>query len=79
MAEKDLGWHIKELLETELRRRGVDPTQRVALTPNMNYHAAPPDEALNLIYNACDVGINTANGEGWGLVPFEHAMCQKRK
>lgn len=77
MAEKDLGWHVKELLETELRRRGVDPTQKVALTPNMNYQAAPPDEQLNLIYNAADVGINTANGEGWGLVPFEHAMCRK--
>ena len=31
------------------------------------------DEDLNLIYNACDVGINTSLGEGWGLVSFEHA------
>lgn len=31
------------------------------------------DEQLNLIYNACDVGINTSTGEGWGLVAFEHA------
>jgi glycosyltransferase involved in cell wall biosynthesis len=31
------------------------------------------DEELNLVYNACDVGINTALGEGWGLVSFEHA------
>jgi D-inositol-3-phosphate glycosyltransferase len=31
------------------------------------------DAELNLIYNACDVGINTAMGEGWGLVSFEHA------
>jgi glycosyltransferase involved in cell wall biosynthesis len=28
---------------------------------------------LNLLYNACDVGLNTAMGEGWGLVSFEHA------
>ena len=28
---------------------------------------------LNLLYNACDVGINTSMGEGWGLVSFEHA------
>jgi glycosyltransferase involved in cell wall biosynthesis len=27
---------------------------------------------LNLLYNACDVGINTSMGEGWGLVSFEH-------
>ncbi len=31
------------------------------------------DDELNLLYNACDVGINTAMGEGWGLVSFEHA------
>lgn len=30
------------------------------------------DEGLNRLYNACDVGINTATGEGWGLVSFEH-------
>ena len=29
---------------------------------------------LNLLYNACDVGINTSMGEGWGLVSFEHAV-----
>jgi glycosyltransferase involved in cell wall biosynthesis len=32
------------------------------------------DERLNQIYNACDVGVNTSLGEGWGLVPFEHAV-----
>jgi glycosyltransferase involved in cell wall biosynthesis len=77
MGEKDLGWAVKELFETEMRRRGNDPTQKLALTPNMNYMGAPPDEQLNLIYNISDVGINTANGEGWGLVPFEHALCRK--
>jgi D-inositol-3-phosphate glycosyltransferase len=33
------------------------------------------DDALNLLYNACDVGINTAMGEGWGLVSFEHGAA----
>jgi len=31
------------------------------------------DDDLNVIYNACDVGLNTSTGEGWGLVAFEHA------
>ncbi|WP_172632536.1 glycosyltransferase, partial [Dictyobacter arantiisoli] len=31
------------------------------------------DSLLNTIYNACDIGINTATSEGWGLVAFEHA------
>jgi glycosyltransferase involved in cell wall biosynthesis len=33
-------------------------------------------EQLNLLYNACDVGINTCMGEGWGLVNFEHAATR---
>lgn len=33
-------------------------------------------EQLNLLYNACDVGINTAMGEGWGLTSFEHAAVK---
>lgn len=33
-----------------------------------------PDSRLNDIYNACDVGINTSMGEGWGLTNMEHAM-----
>lgn len=35
-------------------------------------HPVVDDEALNLLYNACDVGINTSMGEGWGLLSFEH-------
>lgn len=30
-------------------------------------------EKLNLLYNVCDIGINSAMGEGWGLPVFEHA------
>ncbi|MGV9836554.1 glycosyltransferase family 4 protein [Nocardia niigatensis] len=37
-------------------------------------HPAVTNKRLNLIYNACDVGINTSMGEGWGLVAFEHAV-----
>lgn len=33
------------------------------------------DDDLNLIYNACDVGLNTSMGEGWGLASFEHAAA----
>jgi D-inositol-3-phosphate glycosyltransferase len=36
-------------------------------------HPLASDQQLNLIYNACDVGINTAKSEAWGLVSFEHA------
>lgn len=38
-------------------------------------HPKVRDDELNLIYNACDVGLNTADAEGWGLVAFEHAAA----
>jgi len=31
------------------------------------------DGELNLLYNACVVGVNTSDREGWGLVSLEHA------
>jgi glycosyltransferase involved in cell wall biosynthesis len=36
-------------------------------------HPALDDADLNHLYNACDVGLNTASSEGWGMVSFEHA------
>lgn len=78
MSEKDLGWDIRAIFDTEMRRKNAQPDGRLVMTTaNIDYINAPSDELLNKIYNACDVGINTANGEGWGLVSFEHASCKK--
>ena len=33
------------------------------------------NEQLCELYQACQVGINTSLGEGWGLISFEHAAC----
>jgi len=78
MSEKDLGWDVRAIFDTEMRRKGASSDGRLIMTTaNIDYINAPSDELLNTIYNACDVGINTANGEGWGLVSFEHASCKK--
>lgn len=46
---------------------------RVIYNP-LSPDGGPLSEAdLARLYRACDVGINTAMGEGWGLVSFEHA------
>src|SRR5262249_32169023 len=37
------------------------------------HHPNVSNEQMNAIYNACDVGVNTSEGEGWGLVSVEHA------
>ena len=56
-------------LTAHVERLGI--ADRVRLRPL----GAPPlsDADLNLAYTACDVGLNTAIGEGWGLISFEHA------
>jgi glycosyltransferase involved in cell wall biosynthesis len=46
---------------------------RVLTTTDGDTHPVVGDERLNQIYNACDVGLNTCEAEGWGLVSFEHA------
>ena len=35
------------------------------------------EEQLNLLYNACDIGINTCVGEGFGLCNLEHGGIGK--
>lgn len=35
------------------------------------------DEVLNYLYNACDIGINTCIGEGFGLCNLEHGGVGK--
>jgi D-inositol-3-phosphate glycosyltransferase len=53
-------------------RYGVDKN---LIVTNLNQGIQTvPDDRLNLIYNACDVGINTSMGEGWGLTSIEHAI-----
>jgi glycosyltransferase involved in cell wall biosynthesis len=75
MGLKDQGWDIMEVFAREMTRVGLDPNGRIIMTSNQ---PSPPNvsvEMLNDIYNACDVGVNTCKGEGWGLVNFEHAAC----
>ena len=63
-----MGESEKEQIESLIRRsRLEDRAQLNPLGPGV-----ASDQALNLLYNACDVGINTSMGEGWGLVSFEH-------
>jgi len=55
----------------DARRLGIE--DRLLLSRPGPRHPSVPDEQLNLVYNACDVGVNTACAEGWGLIAFEHA------
>jgi glycosyltransferase involved in cell wall biosynthesis len=65
------GWWIFEIFARELRLRNV-PVERfgnriMLSSQDMTFR----DEDINMFYNLADVGINTADGEGWGLCNFE--------
>lgn len=60
-----------ETLAALAKRLGIPERVRVAGAPGQ--HPLVSDAQLNLLYNACDVGINTASAEGFGMVSLEHA------
>jgi D-inositol-3-phosphate glycosyltransferase len=69
-------------LHMGMRDRGCDVlaladelgiADRLLTTTRERDHPNVSDELLNDVYNACDVGLNTCEAEGWGLVAFEHA------
>ena len=51
---------------------GFDP-DIIVTDPRTKRHPHFTTKMLNTIYGACDVGINTSIGEGWGLVAHEMA------
>lgn len=69
MGAEDMGWNVLRLA----RRYGI---QDRLIMSSLNTHLPTvPSEQMNLIYNACEVGLNTSAAEGWGLVSFEHAAA----
>jgi len=66
-----IGEAERQQLNSWIEQAGVK--ERVWLNPLAG--GIVSDDDLNLLYNACDVGINTSMGEGWGLVSFEHAAA----
>jgi D-inositol-3-phosphate glycosyltransferase len=66
MGLEDAGWNLAVMA----RRHGIE--HRLILSSPERGVPTASEARLNLIYNACDVGLNTSTGEGWGLVSFEH-------
>ena len=65
------GWWLFELFQRELRSKEVSlelyGNRLIVTTQSLSFK----DEEINLFYNAADVGISTADGEGFGLCQFE--------
>jgi glycosyltransferase involved in cell wall biosynthesis len=65
------GWWLFELYQRELKKREVPLEQFASRLMISTQEMSFTDEQINDFYNAADVGVNTADGEGWGLCNFE--------
>lgn len=58
-----LGYNLKDVFAQTPLVEGKD----YMFPPQEDYEKGAPVKKLNQVYNACDVFITTATGEGWGL------------
>jgi glycosyltransferase involved in cell wall biosynthesis len=65
------GWWLFELFHRELKLRGVGVEQYGNRLLISSQDMVFKDEDINVFYNLADVGVNSADGEGWGLCNFE--------
>jgi hypothetical protein len=69
-------YNLREILQFELSNCGVNKTvDEVCLFVQNPQQLS--DELMNVIYNAADIGINTCDGEGFGLCNLEQASVGK--
>jgi glycosyltransferase involved in cell wall biosynthesis len=79
----DASWNLLEVLEHELMLLGVPLTFGQECIIAIANPQQLSDSDINVLYNACDIGLNTCEGEGFGLCQIEHLalgcpqVCQK--
>jgi hypothetical protein len=69
----DGSYDLRGIFDYECRTQGVEPREGVFCINETRM----TDEVVTDLYCACDVGINTAQGEGYGLCNYEHAWYGK--
>lgn len=77
-VEAEGGLNIINLVENVCARNGIDAKE--VLDNHLFINSKPmclTDEEVNVVYNACDVGLNTTRGEGFGLTTVEHIYFNK--
>ena len=66
-------WDLTELYQHELKLRDVPWEFGSRCMVGLMNPQQLSDKDINVLYNACDIGLNTCEGEGWGLCQSEHA------
>jgi glycosyltransferase involved in cell wall biosynthesis len=68
-------YDIHRIFMEELRSNGFDTNvyiQRHLVLIDTSQQRVLDDEGINQLYNVSDIGINTSDGEGFGLCQLEH-------
>lgn len=65
-------WDLLDVYDFEIRKLGMDVTEGRKYLVFMSKPQQMSDSDINVLYNACDIGLNTCEGEGFGLCQFEH-------
>ena len=66
-------WNLIEIYERELKKRGLTLEDGMKHLIVFDRPQKVTDEETNILYNVADIGINTCDGEGFGLCNFEQA------
>jgi glycosyltransferase involved in cell wall biosynthesis len=67
--------NLQTELEAQLRSQIASSDYKESILLNPLGPGYCSNEQLAGLYIACDIGINTSHGEGWGMISFEHAAC----
>lgn len=65
-------WNMLDVFDFEVRKHGIDVQEARNYIVFMSKPQQMSDKDINILYNACDIGLNTCEGEGFGLCQFEH-------
>jgi len=66
-------WNLMEVYERELKKRGMTLEEGMKHIIVIDNPQQLTDEAVNILYNVANMGINTCDGEGFGLCNFQQA------
>lgn len=66
-------WNLLEIYERELKKRGLTLEQGMKHVILLDNPQQLSDEDVNFLYNVADIGLNTCDGEGFGLCNFQQA------
>lgn len=66
-------WNILEVYERELAKFGISLEEGMRHVVVLDFPQQLCDEDVNFLYNAADIGLNTCDGEGFGLCNFQQA------